>query len=286
MVAATPAGSSADVVGRVIAERLSNRLAQPVVVENASNTITAFSSLSRGRPDGYLIGTLSGGVSTLAALNRNLPFDARHGFSMITFITRYPMVVAVRRDSPIKSLRELLEKGSSPGGATYAMNLPGTVHHLVGEWLNVEAKSSMQGVPYRGSPQMLADLLGGRVDAMIDTGTFLIPQIRSGTLRGLAVSSPTRFPLISDVQAMAETLPAIKVFSWIGFAAPAGVPIPIIEKLNREIREILAEPEIVEKLALLGGVPAGTTPEQMQQDINREIDQWNRIIDIKNITRQ
>lgn len=287
MIVSATAGSSSDFIGRMVADGLSKRLIQSVVVENTGGgSITAFAAIARARPDGYTIGTLSGAFSTLAAFSTKLPYDSIKDFSMISFAARYPMVVAVKPDSPIKTLRQLIDKGKSPGGATLAMNLPGTVHHLVGEWINIEAGSSLQGVPYRGSPQMLTDLLGGRVDALIDTGNAVIPQIKAGVLKGIAVSSAERFPLIADVPTIKETLPDVQVISWIGFAAPAGVPGPIMGRLNRELVNILAEPEYAQKLAVVGSMPFPVTPSDMRKLIDSETAQWNRIIDIKKITRQ
>jgi tripartite-type tricarboxylate transporter receptor subunit TctC len=165
------------------------------------------------------------------------------------------------------------------------MNLPGSVHHLTGELINVEAGTSMRGIPYRGNTQIVQDLLGGRLDVMIETGTIAFAQINGGTLRGLAVSSRQRFVLEPDVPAIGETLPGFEVMSWLGLAAPAGTPRSIIERLNREVAEILKLTDIRERLAGVGNVAMPSTPEQMQEFIERDAARWSRVVDIKGIER-
>jgi hypothetical protein len=134
-------------------------------------------------------------------------------------------VVATSPNSPIKSFPDLIARAkAAPFDVTYGMNLPGSVHHLTGELINVEAGTSLRGIPYRGNTQIVQDLLGGRLDVMIETGTIAFAQVRGGLLRGLAVSSRERFVLQPDIPAIGETLPGFEVMSWLGLAAPAGIP--------------------------------------------------------------
>ena len=287
MSISTPAGGSPDLIGRIIAEKLAERLGQPVVVENSASTGTpAWSALSRSQPDGYLIGMLTGGFSARAASAKALPFDPVKDFAMVTFVSGYPMVVLVAQDSPIKSFADLIARAkAAPDGLTYAMNLPGSVHHLLGEMINVEAGTTMRGIPYRGSTQMLPDLLGGRVDVAIDTGTSAFPQIASGKVRGLAVSSPKRFPLAPDIPTISETLPGVEVMSWLGLAVAPATPRPIIDRLNSEVRAILDLPDVRQRLADVGNVPLPSTPEEMRDQVAAEIARWNRVINAKHIER-
>jgi tripartite-type tricarboxylate transporter receptor subunit TctC len=165
------------------------------------------------------------------------------------------------------------------------MNLPGSVHHLTGELINVEAGTSMRGIPYRGNSQIVQDLLGGRLDVMIETGTIAFAQIKGGTLRGLAVSSRKRFVLEPDLPAIAETLPGFEVMSWLGLAAPGGTPRAIVDRLNIEIGEILKLPDIRERLAGVGNVPTPSTPERMLDYIERDAARWSRVVDLKGIEK-
>jgi tripartite-type tricarboxylate transporter receptor subunit TctC len=196
------------------------------------------------------------------------------------------MVVATAPNSPISSFADLVVRAkAAPFSITYGMNMPGSVHHLTGELINIEAGISLRGIPYRGNSQIVQDLLGGRLDVMIETGTIAFAQINGGTARGLAVSSRRRFVLEPDIPTIAETLPGFEVMSWLGLAAPGGTARPIVERLNREVRAILELPEIRDKLAIVGNIPMPSTPEQMQDYIERDAARWSRIVDIKGIEK-
>lgn len=283
----TPAGGSPDFISRLLAEKLSERLGQAVVVENSSTTgVAVWNTVAKSQPDGYLISMLTGAFSARAAVAKSLPYDPMKDFTFITLVSGYPMVVATAPDSPIKSFPDLIARAkAAPYDITYGMNLPGSVHHLTGELINVEAGTSLRGIPYRGNSQMVQDLLGGRLDVMIETGTIAFAQIKGGTLRGLAVSSRKRFVLEPEIPAIAETLPGFEVMSWLGLAAPGGTPRPIVERLNHEIREILNLPDIRERLAGVGNVPMPSTPEEMREHIERDAARWSRVVDIKGIEK-
>jgi len=287
LLISTPAGGSPDLIGRIVAEKLAERLGQPIVVENSAATgLPAWVALSRSPPDGYLVGMLTGGFATRAAAAKGLPFDPVKDFAFVTFVSAYPMAVLVASTSPIQDFAGLLAAAkSNPNGLTYAMNLPGSVHHLLGEWINIEAGTNMRGIPYRGSTQMLTDALGGRVDVMIDTGTSALPNVASGKLRALALSSPRRFALAPDIPAIAETLPGVEAMSWLGLAMAPGTPAAIVERLNREVRAVLEMPEVQRRFASVGNVPMPTSPEEMRDQIASEIARWNRVIDAKHIER-
>lgn len=289
MIVGFPPGGSPDVVGRIVGEKLSQRLGQPVIVENAVGAagVTASERVSRSAPDGYTLIMLTGAHSGTAAMRKKLPYDAINAFSMISMVTAYPLVLMVAPDSPIKSFPDLLARAkAAPDTIKYASNAPGSAHHLLGEWINIEAHTTMVPVPYRGAAQALVDLLGGRVDFMVDTATTAIEPIRSGQVRGLAVASPQRFPLLPDVPTVAEVLPGVETMSWLGLAMPAGAPSPIIDRLSKELKAILDEPDMKQRLSQLGGVPSWTTPDQMRDRIAGEIARWNRVIDEKKIERQ
>jgi tripartite-type tricarboxylate transporter receptor subunit TctC len=287
IVTGTPAGGSPDFVSRLLADKLSERLGQTVVVENSATTgVAAWNTVAKAQPDGYVISMLTGAFSARAAVAKALPYDPIKDFTFITLVSGYPMVVATAPGSPIKSFPDLIARAkAAPFDVTYGMNLPGSVHHLTGELINIEAGTSLRGIPYRGNTQIVQDLLGGRLDAMIETGTVAFAQIRSGTLRGLAVSSRKRFVLEPEIPAIDETLPGFEVMSWLGLAAPGGTPRPIVERLNREVGEVLKLPEIRDKLASVGNVPMPSTPEEMQAYIERDALRWSRVVDLKGIEK-
>jgi len=287
IVTGTPAGGSPDFVSRLLADKLSERLGQAVVVENSSTTgVAAWNSVAKSPPDGYVVSMLTGAFSARAAVAKALPYHPIRDFTFITLVSGYPMVVATAPNSPIASFADLLARTkAAPFAVTYGMNLPGSVHHLTGELINVEAGISMRGIPYRGNTQIVQDLLGGRLDVMVETGTVAFAQIKGGTLRGLAVTSRKRFVLEPDIPAVAESLPGFEVMSWLGLAAPGGTPRAIVDRLNFEVGEILRLPEIREKLATVGNVPTPSSPEQMLDYIERDAARWSRVVDIKGIEK-
>jgi tripartite-type tricarboxylate transporter receptor subunit TctC len=287
IVTGTPAGGSPDFVSRLLADKLADRLGQSVVVENSATTgVAAWNTVAKAPPDGYLISMLTGAFSARAAVAKSLPYDPIRDFTFITLVSGYPMVVATAANSPISSFGDLIARAkAAPFHVTYGMNLPGSVHHLTGELINVELGISLRGIPYRGNTQIVQDLLGGRLDVMIETGTIAFAQIRGGLLRGLAVTSRKRFTLEPEIPAIGETLAGFEVMSWLGLAAPGGTPRPIVDRLNYEVAEILKLPDIREKLATVGNIPTPSTPEQMQDYIERDAARWSRVVDIKGIER-
>jgi tripartite-type tricarboxylate transporter receptor subunit TctC len=287
IVTGTPAGGSPDFVSRMLADKLAERLGQAVVVENSSTTgVATWNTVAKSTPDGYMLSMLTGAFSARAAVAKALPYDPIKDFTFVTLVSGYPMVVAAAPNSPIKSFADLIARArAAPYVMTYGMNLPGSVHHLIGELINVEAGTSMRGIPYRGNTQIVQDLLGGRLDVMIETGTIAFSQIKGGLLRGLAVSSRQRFVLEPEIPAIGETLPGFEVMSWLGLAAPGGTPRAIVDRLNREVGEILKLPEIRDKLASVGNIPTPSTPEQMQDYIERDAARWSRVVDIKGIEK-
>ena len=287
IVTGTPAGGSPDFVSRLLADKLAERLGQPVVVENSATTgVAAWNTVAKAPPDGYVVSMLTGAFSARAAVAKSLPYDPIRDFTFITLVSGYPMVVATAPNSPIASFADLLARAkAAPFAVTFGMNLPGSVHHLTGELINVEAGVSMRGIPYRGNSQIVQDLLGGRLDVMVETGTIAFAQIKGGALRGLAVTSRKRFVLEPDIPAIGETLPDFEVMSWLGLAAPGGTPRPIVDRLNFEVAEILKLPDIREKLATVGNIPTPSSPERMLDYIERDAARWSRVVDIKGIEK-
>src|ERR1700730_2682915 len=257
IVTGTPAGGTPDFVSRLIAEKLGERLGQAVVVENSATLrAPACNAVAKSAPDGYLVCMLTGAFSARAAVAKSLPYDPIRDFTFLTLVSGYPMVVATAQSSPIASFADLVARAkAAPFTMTYGMNLPGSVHHLTGELINLEA------------------------------GTIAFAQIRSGVLRGLAVSSRQRFALEPEIPAIAETLPGFEVMSWLGLAAPGGTPRPIVDRLNSEVAEILKLPDIRERLAIVGNIPTPSTPEQMKDYIERDAARWSRVVDIKGIEK-
>ncbi|TMH52277.1 MAG: tripartite tricarboxylate transporter substrate binding protein [Betaproteobacteria bacterium] len=284
----SPPGSGNDLVSRLLAQKLAERFGQPVIVEQKPGGagLLANDALAKSPPDGHTLVLLSGAHPATAALNRALPYDPVRDFGMVGTVVAYPLVISVAPNSEIRSFPDLIARArDAPGKLTYSMT-PGTLVHLLGEWINIEAGIAILGVPYKGSANALVDVLAGRVDATIETGTASFGHIRSGKLRALALSSPARHPALPELQTISETLPGVEMSSWLGLAVPAATTRAIIERLNGEIRSILKEPEVRQRLADLSGVPAPSSPEEMRALVEREIARWKRVVELKNIERQ
>ena len=284
----SPPGSGNDLVSRLLAQKLAERFGQPVIVEQKPGGagLLANDALAKSPPDGHTLVLLSGAHAATAALNRALPYDPVRDFGMVGTVVAYPLVISVAPNSQIRSFSDLIARArDAPGKLTYSMT-PGTLVHLLGEWINIEAGIAILGVPYKGSANALVDVLAGRVDATIETGTASFGHIRSGKLRALALSSPARHPALPELQTISETLPGVEMSSWLGLAVPSATPRVIIDRLNREIRALLESPEVRQRLADLSGVPTPSSPEEMRALVEREIARWKRVVELKNIERQ
>ncbi len=288
IVGFTPGGST-DLVSRLLGQKMSERLGQPVIVENntAGGGTGADLAIVRAVPDGHTLVLLSGGVPSAAAVRKALPYDPAKDFAHVSIVTTYPMVISVVPNSPHRTLADLLAfSKANPGKVSFSMSMVGSLHHLLGEWINIEAGTTMLGVPYKGPSAAIIDVAGGRVDVMIETATFSFGQIRGGKLRPLALSSEARYPLLPDAPTVAETLPAIAFSSWLGLVTSPGTPRAIVDILNREVRAIVEMPDVRQRLADLGGVPSPSTPEEMRARIEREVARWKHVVEVKNIERQ
>ena len=281
----TSPGGSPDIISRLLADKMADRLGQTLTVENntGGGGGIAASLVSHAPPDGYNMTLLTAGYASGAAVNK-FPFDGDNTFGFITMVCSYPFVYSVPKDSPIQSFPDMLARAkASPGKVTYSITSLGSVYHLIGSWVGMKAGIDMTPVPYRGSANAVTDVMSGRVDVMLDTATSGFPRIRSGQFRALAVTSPQRYPLLPDAPTVAETLPGVQYMSWLGMAAAPRTPRPIVDRLNAEIRRALEFPEIQQKLKEGGNIATPGTPEDMRKQIADEIANWKQIIAANNI---
>jgi len=282
-------GGSTDIISRLLAQKFTERMGATVSVEQKAGAtgLIANDIVAKSAPDGLTMILLTGGHPASAAIIRNLPYDPVRDFGMVSIVTAYPMVISVAPDSPIKSLPDLISRAkAAPGTLSFSSAGVGSLHHLLGEWVNIEAGTSMIHVPFKGAAPALTEVLGKRVDVMIETATFSFGQIRAGQLRALALSSNGRYPLMPEVPAVSETLRGVEFSSWLGLVVAPGTPRTIVDKLNRELRAILDTPDVRQRLAQLGGVATPSSPEEMRERIEREIARWKRVVELKNIERQ
>jgi tripartite-type tricarboxylate transporter receptor subunit TctC len=288
IVVGFPPGGSSDTVARVVAQNLSPLLKQPVVVENkpGAGGVIGSDTVAKAAPDGYTLLLATAGHSTAAAMMEKLPFDALKDFAWVSTITTYPFAIATSSESSIKSLDDLVKRAkAAPGKVSYSSAGVGTSHHLLGEWLSAEAGIEMNHIPFKGGTSPLTEVLAGRVDIMIETMTLVLPHIKSGKLRGLAVTSPQPKDYLPEVPPAAKSVPGLVFQSWLGIAAPAGTPPAVVETLNKNLRKALAEPEVEKRLAALGGGAAPSSPEEMRRQVQEEIERWKRLVTSRNLQR-
>lgn len=282
------AGGNADSISRVMAAALSEEIGQQVVVEakpGAGGNL-ASEQVARGQPDGHTIILLTGGHAVSAALYRSLRFKPVDDFAFASLVATFPFIIAARAESPLKTIADVIEAArKDPGKLTFSSVGFGSTQHLTGELFAGTAGIKLTHVPYRGGMQPLADLISGRIDLIVDTITVTGAAVRSGTIRGLGVTSPDSWPALPDVPPVARTLPGFQVPSWIGIAAPAGTPPTIVAKLNAAIGKALQSDKVKEQLGFLGVKPQATTPDEMRAFVSGEIDRWKGVVETARLER-
>lgn len=286
-----PAGGTTDVLARLISQKLGPVLGTSVVIDNKGGAGGSVGSeiASRAAPDGF---TLLGGTISSHAINVSLypkiGYDPLKSFAPVTLIGTNPVVLVVNQASPYKTLKDLLEASRSrPGGLSSASAGTGTSQHLALELLAYKSGVKFTHIPYKGSGPAIQDVIGGQVDMMFDTTVVAGPHIQSGKLRALAVTSAKRLASMPDVPTIAESgIPALadfEVVSWQAIFVPAGTPAPIVDRLHAEIRKILAQPEMQEKMKGFGMEPADLTTAQIAAFQKAEVDKWAQVIKAANI---
>jgi tripartite-type tricarboxylate transporter receptor subunit TctC len=281
-----PAGGGADTVARIMEPWLSKRLGQPIIIENrpGASTNIAVQAVVNSPPDGYTM--LWYGLSSVvnASLFVNLPFDIQRDIAPVAGVVSYPMIMVAHPSVPAKTVPELIAHAkANPGKITMASFGTGSASHLAGELFKFMAGIDMLHIPYRGGAPMTTDLLGGQVNVGFDVMVTALPQVRSGKLRALGVLGLQRFESLPDVATVAETLPGYEASTWAGIGVPRGTPPDIIERLNREVSEGLAQPHIKARLADVGTVPLVLSPGEFRAYIATEFEKWDKVVRVAGI---
>ncbi|WP_247519695.1 tripartite tricarboxylate transporter substrate binding protein [Bradyrhizobium sp. 190] len=284
------AGGAADALARIVSDGLSKRLGQPVVVEakpGAGGNIAA-ATVANAAPDGYTLGLVTGAHAISGALYKTLAYNPTDSFEMVSTLVYYALVIAVRADYPAKNLPDLIAMAKQkPNELSFGSVGFGSTHHLAGELLNTTAGIKMVHIPYRGDAPSVTSLLGGDVPVIVGTTVLLAGQIESGAIRGLAVTSPARTPLLPNVPSADEAgLKGYDVRTWAGLVVPKGTPADIVKRLNTEVASMLADPAVKKALeTATGGEVRGSTPEDMRLLVRSEITKWSKVIDEAKIAR-
>ena len=281
LVPQTPGGAN-DIIGRALAQKLSGAIGAPVIVENkpgaGGNVGTTY--VARQPKDGYTLLLNAQSVQTINPfLYRNISFDPVKDFEPIMVVGVAPYLLVVNPSLPARNLSELVALAKAqPGKINYASSGNGTVNHLLGEMLKVAAGVDMVHVPYRGIAPAATDVVAGQVPVTFGSFPGLMPFVRSGQLRALAVCTEKRTQLAPDLPTMAETIPGLFANAWYGLFAPAGTPREIIAKVHSEVAKLLDGADMKERFAGLGVEPAPSTPDQLAGLIREDLVRWGKIV--------
>ncbi|MGJ4880564.1 MULTISPECIES: tripartite tricarboxylate transporter substrate binding protein [unclassified Bradyrhizobium] len=277
-----PPGGATDILARLIGQRLSETLGQQFIVENkpgAGNNIGT-DAVVNAAADGYTVLLVNPANYINASLYTNLKFNFVRDIAPVASFNRVPNVMTVNKDIEAKNVAEFIAYlKANPGKVNMASSGNGTSVHLSGEMFMAMTGTKMQHVPYRGAAPAITDMLGGQVQVIFDNMPSIIQHIRSGSLRALGVTTQQRSPQLPDVQAVAETVPGYEASALFGIGAPKNTPKEIVEKLNKQVNTILAEPEIKARLVDLGGEPLIQSPEQFGAQIAAETEKWKKVVE-------
>ena len=282
------AGGAADTTARLIGQRLADRLKQPVVVENkagASGTIGA-AAVATAAGDGYTLLLDATGHTTNPSLFAKLPYDTSKDFIPISLITRIPNLLVVPPSSPAKSVQDLVKAArDKPGKLTYASAGNGGAQHLAGELFAQALKLDLVHVPYKGGAPALTDVMGGQVDMMFSAVSASGPLVKGGKLRALATTGNKATAGFAELPTVfaASGVPRFEVYEWNGLFAPKGTPEAVVARLQREVQEIVAQPDVQQRLTELGAEPVGSTSTEFANFLKSETAKWSKVIKDANI---
>ena len=288
LVVPFPAGGTTDVLARALAERLSPAIGQPVIVENkpgAGATIGA-DHVAKAKADGHtlLIGAVHHTIAS--SVYKKLPYDFQKGFEPVTVIAMVPNVLVVNARTPAKNVNELVALiKAKPAEASYGSNGNGTAQHLIGTQFQQQTGTRLQHIPYKGSGPLATDLLGGQILMSFDTITPVLPHIKAGKLRPLAVTTAKRSPALPDVRTLQEAgLKDFDIGTWFGVLAPVGTPKPVLDRLSAEATKIIQSPDFRKRMDDIGAQPVGNTPAEMAAQIRSETDKFSVLVKAGNVT--
>ena len=288
LVVPFPAGGTTDVLARALAERLSPAIGQPVIVENkpgAGATIGA-DYVAKAKADGHtlLIGAVHHTIAS--SVYKKLPYDFQKGFEPVTMIAMVPNVLVVNARTPAKNVNELVALiKAKPAEASYGSNGNGTAQHLIGTQFQQQTGTRLQHIPYKGSGPLATDLLGGQILMSFDTITPVLPHIKAGKLRPLAVTTAKRSPALPDVPTLQEAgLKDFDIGTWFGVLAPVGTPKPVLDRLSAEATKIIQSPDFRKRMDDIGAQPVGNSPAEMAAQIRSETDKFSLLVKAANVT--
>ena len=287
-----PPGGGTDTGTRLVATKLAQKWGQPVIVENKGGAagMVGAEQAAKAKPDGYTL--MMGNVGTQSInptlYGKRMPYNADGAFIPVTLVAELPLVMVAGPSLPAKSAMDVIARArGAPGKVTYASSGPGGAPHLAGALFESSSKTELLHVPYKGGGPAIADTLAGHVDLYFGTILESLGHVKAGKLQALAVTSDKRHPSLPDVPTLAESgLPGFNTGSWIGLVAPAGTPKEIVDKVARDVAEVVRTPEVRDALAAQGAIPVGGTPDAFAALIDADRKRYGTLIRERNITAE
>jgi tripartite-type tricarboxylate transporter receptor subunit TctC len=277
-----PAGGPNDIIARVVGKRMSEILNQTIIIDNRGGQggVLGTDLVAKAAPDGYTIAIASAGALAISPSMEKVAYDTLKDLQPITLVAKVPEMLVVATSVPANNMKELVALAKAqPGKLNFASSGPGSMPHLAGELLKLTAKIDITHVPYRGAAPAVNDLLGQQVQMVFLDLPILLPQIKAGKLRPIAVGAMTRVPSAPDVPTTAEAgMPSLQTENWYGMVAPAHTPPQIVAALNKAAVESMKDPEVISKLESQGAILVGDTPEHFSSYIDSEIKKWAKVI--------
>jgi tripartite-type tricarboxylate transporter receptor subunit TctC len=283
-----PPGGGVDFIGRIVGQKLSERLGQQVAVDNraGANGIVGLEILKTSPPDGYTISAASAGPLTVNPfIYSKLPYDTLKDFTAIANMVNFPLLLVVHPSLPVKNVRELIALAKkNPGQLSYSHPGAGNSGHLAGELFVSMAKVKILSVPYKGTAPAGMALLAGEVQMTFSSIPTVLPHVRAGKLRALGIGNSQRIPALSEFPTIAESgLPGYEAYAWGGMIGPANMPKEIVQRLNKEIVEILKMKDVTDRMLSEGTVPTPSTPEEFTAYMKSELKKWGDVVKMANI---
>ncbi len=277
-----PPGGPNDVIARVVGQRMSEILKQTIIIENHSGQggVIGTDVVAKARPDGYTIGIVSAGALAISPSMEKVPYVTLKDLQPVTLVAKVPEMLVVSTNLPAKNMKELVALAKAkPGTLNFASSGPGSLPQLAGELFKLTAKINIVHVPYRGAAPAVNDLLSGQVQMVFLDLPVLLPQVKAGKLRPIAVGAPQRVPSAPDVPTTAEVgMPSLLAENWYGMIAPAKTPPQIVAALNKAAVEAMKDPAVVSKLSSQGANLVGDTPDEFRAFIASETKKWADVI--------
>ena len=284
MVVPAPPGSAPDILARLVGQKLSESWSQPVVIDNvvgASGNIGT-DRVAKAPGDGYtlLFNTIGPIAVNVTLFGDKLPYDPLKDLTPVSLVTKMPNLLTVNPGVPVRSLRELIALArKEPGKLRYGTAGPGTTQHLSGELLNTLEKINLVAIPYKSSAQMTTDAIGGQIEVLFHNAQVLLPHVKAGTLRPIAITSAKRSASVPDIPTMAEAgVPGFEITAWFGVMAPGSTPSALIQKISADVQRVVAMPEIRDRILADASEPVGNRPEEYAAFIQSEVVKWRGVI--------